>query len=175
MPKTKNYAEVNTSYTTFFLLSTLALGLLFGSLLPETRYVSSIVIILYVLLLYFIWDFIKQLYDPMQAIFLYATIFLVLPFAMDWLLNFHYARLGAIILIGSYITAGIFELFYEVVIKKYLRKNLLNRILIIDNKIDKSLIKISNEHVYLNEYKGLIFALFLAVAYFTFTYLLFHR
>lgn len=147
----------------------------FGSLLPETRYVATIVIILYVLLLYFVWDFIKQLYSPGQAVFLYATIFIIMPFAMNWLLNFPYARVGSIVIIGSFILAAILEYLYEGMIKKRLSKNLFTRMLSVDNKIDKSLVRISKEHVYLTEWKGFIFALSLAVTYFALTYLLFHR
>lgn len=175
MTKNKNYAEVNTSYTTFFLFSCIGLGLFFGNLLPEPKSLSAIVIILYVLLLYFIWDFIKQLYSPGQAVFLYAAIFLVMPFAMNWLLVFPYAHLGSIVLIGSYFIAGILELLYEKVSKISFSKNILARTILIDNKIDRSLIKISSEQIYITEYRGLIFAVSLATIYFVITYVLFGR
>ncbi|QQS19898.1 hypothetical protein IPL85_00325 [Candidatus Saccharibacteria bacterium] len=174
MTEHKNYAEVNTSYTVFFLLSSMGLGLFFGSLITETSYSSAIIIILYVLLLYFIWDLIKQLYSPGQAVFLYATIFIVMPAAMNLLLNFPYARLGTIVLLGSYFTAGILELLFEMIVKKRLSKNLFVRIVSVDNKIDKSIIKISNEQVYLTEYRGFVFAICLTAAYFTIAYILFH-
>ncbi len=175
MPKNRNYAEVNSSYTTFFLISAIGLGLFFGTMLPETRYQASILVVLYVLLLYFVWDFIKQLYSPGQAVFLYATIFIIMPFAMNWLLNFPYARLGSIILIGSFFLAAILESLYEKLIKQRLDRSLSSRILSVDNKIDKSIVQISNKHVYLTEWKGFVFALSLAIIYFSLAYLLFHR
>lgn len=175
MSKNRNYAEVNSSFTTFFLVSAVGLGLFFGTMLPETRYQASSLVILYVLLLYFVWDFIKQLYSPGQAIFLYATIFIVMPFAMNWLLNFPYARLGSITFLGALVSAAILESLYEKLIKNRLSKSFSSRILSVDNKIDKSIIQISKNHVYLTEWKGFIFALSLSIIYFTIAYLLFHR
>jgi hypothetical protein len=171
----KNYAEVNTSYTVFFILFLLGLSLFFGNLLPETKNLAIIVLILYGLLFYFILDFIKQLYSPGQAVFLYFMTFTILPFAMNWLLDYPFARLGTIIVLGAYFLSGIFEVLYEGLVKKRLPRNLSKRIVLMDSKIDTRMISLSNKYVYLSDFNGIALALVLMTTYFVLSYILFHR
>ena len=173
MDKNNNNADVNSSFTTIFLFSVLFFGIFYGKLIPSYNTYSLLVLIAYVLLLYFIWDFIKQLYSAGQAVILYVIIFIIMPFAMNLLLDFPYARLGSIVLISSYIVSGILETIYEKILKRKISKNYLRRLILIDINIDKSLIKFSYQHIYLNQYMGFSIALMLAVSYFTITYLLF--
>lgn len=168
-------AEVNLSYTAFFLLATLGLTFLFSQSFGELRNVSGLVLLGYALLLYFMWDFIRQLYSPGQSVFLYTLTFIILPFAMNWLLKYPYAQAGLAILVGAYIAAGIAEWLYEYLIKRKMPRNILKRIVLIDNKVDKSMVDISTHQLALYEYRGLAFALILIASYFTLTYLLFHR
>ncbi len=175
MKKETNHAEVNSSFTVFFILSLLVLSWLFSGLFQETKYQSLFVIFLFGLLLYFIWDFIKQLFNPGQAVILFTLTFIILPFIMNLIFDFPYGRLGGIVLFTSYVLARCLEFIYERLVKPKSQQRYFKTILQLDNKMDKSLINLSTNHVYVSDFKGMVFALTLIVAYFAGAYLLLHN
>ncbi len=173
--KQTNPAELNSSYTVFFLIAALGLAFVLAPSSEVVRNVSTVILVLYTLLLYFMWDFIKQLYSTGQSIFLYAVTFIILPTFMNFTLQYPYGRFGAIIFIGSIIIAGVLEFIYEILIKHRLPKPAFKRFLGLDNKVDQSLIKFSDQHLALNDYKGLVSATLLIVLFYTLSFLLIHR
>jgi hypothetical protein len=168
-------AKANSSYTAFFLLATVTLAFVITKTSPDLSLLSGWVVACYALLLYFLWDFIKQLYSPGQSVLLFALVFIVLPAAMNYTLDYPYAFLGLIILIGAEITAGISEVLYESVLKKRFTKKTVKRLLKLDHSLDKSLVELNGRHLALHEYRGIIFGVLLVAAYFIGSYMLLHQ
>lgn len=175
MTNQKDHSEVNSSYTTFFLISCVSFSVIFGRFIPKYSSFSIITLIIFSLILYLTWDLIKQLYSPNQAVIIFVITFIIMPGLMNLLLDFPYARLGTIIIILSYITAGLLELIYESIIKRNIKRKKIAGLLLIDNNIDKSMIEFSNKYLYLNSFIGMLSAMTLAILYFVATYLLFHK
>lgn len=170
-----NYAEVNSSYSIFYGIFVIIFSFLIVEMLGALQAHSFYVIAGFALLTYFIWDFVKQLYSAGQAVILYFVMFFAVPVTMNLLFGFQYAYLGLAIYIGALIAAGLVELIYESVVKKHAPKSITKRLFMVDNKIDQSIIKLSDKHVFLTEYKGIIIGLAIIAVYFVGTYLLLHR
>lgn len=175
MKKATQYAAVNVSYTSFFILFVFVSSWFFASVLPETRGKSLVVLALYALLLYFMWDFIKQLYSAGQALILYTITFIILPVVMNFAFNSLYGRIGLVVLVSSYFFAGLAELAYEGIVKPHLPRRSLKQLVLIDNKIDRSMIRFSRNQLYLTNYRGFAFALALIAGYTAIAFALFHK
>lgn len=170
--KHTNPAEVDSSFTVFFITTAFLLTWLLTSVFSGFESVSLIVVLLFVLLMYFIWDFIKQLYSPGQAVFLWALTFLVLPLIMSLFLSLYFARIGVIVFILANLISIPLELLYERVVKKRAPKKFMKRLTNIDGNLDKSIIKISDDHVQFSSVKGFSFAVVLILVYLGLSYLL---
>jgi hypothetical protein len=94
---------------------------------------------------------------------------------MNWFLVYRFAYFGIAIYMVSLLAAGILEALYESAFKKFAPQSFIKRLLAADNKIDQSVMKISDKYVYLTEYKGIIIGLLIVFVYFAGTYLLLHR
>jgi len=70
------------------------------------------------------------------------------------------------------IIAGILELIYETFIKAHAPKNVVKRFILVDSKIDKSLLRISDMQLSLGSFAGLLFGVFLVVAYLLLSWML---
>lgn len=171
MDRREAEAHVNSSYTFFFGISAIALAFIFSNSFGELRNKSWLIILGFALVTYFLWDFIKQLYSPDQAFLLYCLIFIVLPFVGS--LSLGYIQVASFIVwLGASITAGILELIYEYGFKSIAPKSITKRLLIVDNKIDKSIVTIYKKQMSVYSIRGVIFAVLLITTYYLATYLL---
>lgn len=167
-------AHVNSSFTTFFLVFLVGFAVVLGSLFDVGQGII-IALIGFALLMYFVWDLIRQLYSAGQALLLYFTIFLVLPGVLNLTLSFMVGSYAIALYIAALLAAMLAEIIYEVVAKKVLPKKVVRRLLSVDAKIDKSIVALSVKHVQLSEFKGIAIALGLAVVYTLAAIVLLHR
>lgn len=165
MTKQANDEYVNSSYTALYLFFTLTYSLVISSAFGDITRVILFAVIGYALLSYFIWDLIRQLFYPGQAVILYVCTFLILPAVMNLFLSNNVGTLAIVIYIAAALSALIFELIYESLLKKRLPKEILRRILSIDSTIDKSIVPLSIKHIQLTEFRGLAIALALMTLY----------
>lgn len=153
--KEKNWATINSSYTLFYLIITVGVTFVFANSLPTLKGVSFFILLLYALLVYFMWDFVRQLYNPTHALFLILLTIVGLPFFMNMLFGFPYGRAGAYIFIISTILAAIPEFIYEVLVKRHLSKRFFRRMFLVDKVLDKHFIKLREEHLLLTDARGM--------------------
>lgn len=165
MAKKSHPAAVNMSFTMFYLLSAIGFSFLFINRISQLSNVAWFVVLGYALLSYFVWDFMRQLYSPGQAVFLYCITFWVMPFILKFYVSYILGITGFVIFVSSYIVASLVELAYESLIKKRLPLNLKNFLMHFDANIDKGLIKISDTQLVLSESRGIIFATILILIY----------
>ena len=163
--KIEESVEVNSSFTTFFLLSAIGLSYLLSYCFPAFQMQSGVIILGYALLVYFVWDFIKQLYSPGQSVILYFITFVMLPAAMSIAITDIFPMTGIVIWMGAQLVAGIFELLYELILKPTIPKGILRRLMIVDNKIDRSLLSIHKKQLSYFNLTGFLVALFFIVGY----------
>lgn len=143
MDKQAEAAKVNTSYTLFFFLSTVCITFLFSTSFEGSGW---LVIMGYALLMYFIWDLIKQLFSPGQSVILFCLTFSITPAILSLVLGQEYPMIGLTIWILATVMAGFLELVYESIFKSIAPKNVIRRLLLVDGKIDKSLVDYNIKH-----------------------------
>lgn len=165
MSKQVNDEYVNTSYTTLYLFFTVAYSVVISAAFSDASVAVLLAVIGYALLSYFIWDVIRQLFEPGQAVFLYVCTFLMLPALMNLFLPNSVGTIAIVIYLASTLSALIFESIYEVLLKKRLPKVILRRLLSVDTAIDKSIVPLSIKHIQLTEFRGFAIALTLVVLY----------
>ncbi|MDB5162569.1 MAG: hypothetical protein JWO54_559 [Candidatus Saccharibacteria bacterium] len=174
MTKDFHDENVDSSYTVLYLFFTVigsvAVSAAFGSLSSPILFA----VMGYAILSYFIWDLIRQLFSPGQAIFLYVITFFILPVLMNYLLVTSVGTLAITIYVAANIGAIVFESIYEGIVKKRLPSKVLRRLLAVDTKIDKSIAPLSIKHIQLTEVRGIAVALSLIAIYFLAILLLLH-
>lgn len=175
MAKLPQDEYVNSSYTTLFLIFTIFYSLFIAFAYTGREYSAAFALIGFAFIAYFVWDIIRQLFSPGQAVALYIGIFHVLPVLMALLLSIPVGWLALVIYLAATITAGIFEDLYENFIKKRVPKRFLKRLWSIDNKIDKSIAPLSVKYLQLTEFRGVVLATGLALLYFVAVLVLLHR
>jgi hypothetical protein len=164
---------VNTSYTTLYLVFTITYSIVISSAFENANYSMLFAVVGYAILSYFIWDLIRQLFYPGQAVVLYVLTFLILPVIMNLLLSNSVGTLAIAIYIAATFSALLFELVYESLVKRRLPKGIRRRLLSADSSIDRSIVPLSIKHIQLTEYRGMAIALILITTYFlAITYLL---
>lgn len=156
---------VNTSYTTLYLFFTVAYSIVISNVFGSASAMISLAVIGYALVSYFIWDLIRQLFDPGQAVFLYVCTFLILPALMNLFLPSNVGFLAIVIYLAATWSALILEFIYESLVKKQLPKGVLRRLLSVDAAIDRSIVPLSIKHIQLSEYRGVVLTLSLLVLY----------
>ena len=170
MSKRDDATAVNSSYSIFFGLSVLVLSY-FLSNFGQHHLRSWVIIALNVMLIYVLWDLVRQLYSPGQAVTLYMITFWGLPILM-MVMDEKYWLAQAVIWPLALIIAGILELIYETFIKAHAPKNVVKRFILVDSKIDKSLLRISDMQLSLGSFAGLLFGVFLVVSYLLLSWML---
>lgn len=168
-------AQVNLSYSLLYLASSVGLSFFFSHSMSTLQGRSTAVILGFALLIYFIWDFVRQLYSPGQAVLLCVLALLVLPYVLDASLGYPYARIGGIVYACALGLAGVLEFLYEYVLRRRLPAALSKRLLGLDAAVDSSLIRIRTRQLALYEYRGFAFGVVIVCAYFAIAYLLLHR
>lgn len=162
MDKLAEAAKVNTSYTLFFLFSTIGLTFVFSTSFKGAGWG---VIMGYALLIYFIWDLIKQLFSPGQSVILFCLTFTIVPAILSWILGWEYPMIGLTIWILATFIAGFLELVYEFLFKSIAPKNIVKRPLLVDGKIDKSLIAYNIKYESEFNIKTFSFAILIVLSY----------
>jgi hypothetical protein len=172
MIKQSEHAQVNSSHTVFFIVAAIGVSLLLATQLEELKQLHWLALVGFALLVYAVWDLIKQLYSFEQAAILYLIIFGVLPFLMSWTFEFPYALTGALVFTGAYALAAAAELLYESVIKRRLPRTVMSHLLTADRYVDNRMTKFHANHFILTEYQGVVMAVFLIGLYFAGVFLL---
>lgn len=164
--------NVNSSYTVFFAVCAVWLTFVFSGSFGNLQSKSWVIILGFALLNYFIWDFIKQLYSPGQSVIIYCLMFAILPTALSLSIGGSFVIAGAIVWLGAAIIAGALELLYEGFFKSSAPKKIINRLLLVDNKIDRSMVSLNMKELSFFNYRGLIFAMLLISSYYVLALLL---
>ncbi|MFZ1301164.1 MAG: hypothetical protein WAQ27_01115 [Candidatus Microsaccharimonas sp.] len=175
MTKKTNDEYVDSSYTTLYLFFTILCSVVISFAFGGAGLSVLFAVVGYAILSYFIWDVIRQLFYPGQAVFLYVITFLILPVLMNYFLANSVGTLALIIYIAANLAALLFECIYEGIVKKRLPTKVLRRLLSVDAKIDKSIAPLSVKHIQLTELRGLVIALGLVLLYFSAILLLLHK
>lgn len=166
---------VDSSFTVLYLFFTILCSVVISFAFGGANVSILSAIIGYAVLSYFTWDLIRQLFYPGQAVFLYITIFFVLPVLMNYFLSNSVGTLAIIIYIAANALALLFEIIYEGLVKKRLPTKVLRRLLSVDAKIDKSIAPLSVKHIQVTEFRGFVIALGLTTVYFLAILLLLHK
>lgn len=165
MDKRTAAAHVNTSYSIFFLLSAIGFGLIFSGGYGEFSNRAWFVMFGYALLIYFIWDLIKQMYSAGQSVLLYFITFILLPTLLSYVVGSSFFVAGTIIFILSTITAGLLEILFELVFKSIVPKSIVKRLLLVDGKIDKSLVELNLKYESHFNFRSILIAVLIITAY----------
>lgn len=174
--KRRQSAEVDSSYSVFFLIATIGICLvLTNSNLVEQSTPTLIGSIGYALVIYLVWDLIKQLYSPGQSLLLHTLTFLLLPYIIA--LSFHD---GSFIFVVGWLTyilatflAGILEMIYEFVLKSRMPHAVMKRLFMTDNALDKSLLSFNDRYLSFFSLSGIIVYLIIVATYYAALSLLF--
>ena len=141
--KRRATAEVNSSYTTFFLVSTIGFSFLFLDGFAGPKGPAWFITLGFALLMYFVWDFIKQLYSPGQSVILYFLAFCLLPFLLRLTVGENFFSAGVLTWAFATLSAGLLELLYEGLVKQRAPKRIMQRLLLVDGKLDRSLVRMN--------------------------------
>lgn len=159
-------AKVNTSYTVFFFVSALGLSWLFSGMFKEYQPQFTVVVLGFVLLLYFVLDFIKQLYSAWQAVVLYALTCLILPPVFSFFFSNLIPRTGVLVFLIAHIIALVLEFSYNKLFRGVASKSLLGRLTSIDGKLDEHFMHLHYNQLDLFTLQGFFFALCLILGYY---------
>ncbi|HAC56133.1 TPA: hypothetical protein DCF80_01405 [Candidatus Saccharibacteria bacterium] len=169
--KSAHPAAVDSSHTVFFLFLSASASMAFGSLFLHTISLA-VAIFIGALLIYVIQDLARQVYSAGEAMLLVVLSLFILPFVMGFIGGGTISRLAIVVYIFSLIGAGILELLYNLIITRKPLGRLHLRLLNLDTKVDRSTIKLSNYHLTLMSYRGLVFGISLMVGYVVLVYCL---
>lgn len=172
MKRKPDPSQVDSSFSMFFLLAAIGLSFVLFNRTDGLHVQPALVVLAFALLTYVTWDLIKQLYDPGQAIFLYALVFIIAPTTVTLIAGWNIGFLGMFIWMGATMFAGLGELLYEKLVKRRLPKRLLRRMIQVDGSIDSSMLALHNRHLLLTQYRGLAFGFGITLAYLWLSYLL---
>lgn len=157
--KQRQAAEVNSSYSIFFLLATIGICLvLTNSTIVAENDLTLLGSIGFALIIYFMWDLIRQLYSPGQSVLLYAVTFFVLPFIISasFYDGYFIFIAGWLTYILASLTAGIMEIIYEYIVKSKVPRYVMKRLVMTDSALDKSLLSFNDKHFSFFNLKGVI-------------------
>lgn len=166
MAKQTNLESVDSSYTVLYLFFTILCSAVVSFAFKEASVPVLFSLIGYATLSYFVWDLIRQLFYPGQAVILYIITFFILPVLMNYLFQNSIGTLAVIIYVTANILALLFDVIYECIVKKRLPKKVLRRLLVADATVDRSIAPLSVKHVQLTEIKGMVIAIGLILLYF---------
>lgn len=165
--KVEYAAKANSSYTFFFTVSSFVLSYFVSNIFNKYQPGFMITVLGYALLLYFLLDFIKQLYSPWQSLVLYFFGATLLPFSFAILISGNLARIGVTVFILSHLVSLVLEGVYEYGVKRVAPSSLLRRIYAIDSGIDQRLLKIHGRQHDLNTLSGFLIASGAIVVYYS--------
>lgn len=168
--KQREAAKMNLSLAVFFCLSAASLSYVLSLSSIGLQGRSWALITLYAILCYFMWDFIKQLYNSGEAVALYCLTFVVLPGILGlantelWLI----LRTGVVV----YVICTMVSLIMEVV---YVSMRILmgaSERSSIGDSLDHSLVHFHDKHLALFDLRGFLFGVLLIVGYIFLAYML---
>lgn len=157
--KVEHAAKANSSYTFFYIISSFILSLFLSKIFNQYQLGFMFALIGYALLLYFVLDYIKQLYSPWQSLMIYVFGSTMLPFSFAILVGGLLAKMGILVFILSHLTSLLLECIYEYVVKRVAPSSLMRRIYAVDSEIDQRLLKMHNRQHDLNTMSGFLIAL----------------